>query len=100
MYKWGEHLQGDHRGDRSDHGVLQDSKFAPEEQHPDREREGRLNIYAAAHPSYLQPYVQGVRICALLSLSHGPRWAAAQRRQVRLLLLDLQHEHQTGVLVA
>lgn len=39
-------------------------------------------------------------MCALRSLSHGPRRAAAQRRKVRLLLLDLQHEHQAGVLVA
>lgn len=36
----------------------------------------------------------------LLLLSHGPGWAAAQRGQVWLLLLDLQHEHQAGVLVA
>lgn len=35
-----------------------------------------------------------------LLLSHGPRWAAAQRGQVWLLLLHLQHEHQAGVLVA
>lgn len=35
----------------------------------------------------------------LLLLSHGPWWAAAQWGQVRLLLLDLQHEHQAGVLV-
>lgn len=36
----------------------------------------------------------------VLLLSHGPRRAAAQRRQVRLLLLDLQHQHQARVLVA
>lgn len=33
------------------------------------------------------------------SLSHWPRWAAAERRQVFLLLLNLQHQHQVGVLV-
>lgn len=32
-------------------------------------------------------------------LSHRPRWAAAQWRQVWLLLLHLQHEHQAGILV-
>lgn len=36
----------------------------------------------------------------VLLLSHGPWRTAAQRRQVRLLLLDLQHQHQAGVLVA
>lgn len=41
VYIRGEHLQGDHRGDRPHHGVLEDSKFAPEEQHPDGEGEER-----------------------------------------------------------
>lgn len=35
----------------------------------------------------------------LLLLAHGPRRAAAQRGQVWLLLLHLQHQHQAGVLV-
>ncbi len=34
-----------------------------------------------------------------VKLSHGPWRAAAQRGQVWLLLLDLQHEHQARVLV-
>lgn len=33
------------------------------------------------------------------SLSHGPRWATAKWGKMLLLLLDLQHEHQTGILV-
>lgn len=59
-----------------------------------REKEERVNISSSHRRMY------GATVRALLLLSHGPRRAAAERRQVRLLLLDLQHEHQTGVLVA
>lgn len=86
------HLQCYHRGDRPDHSVLQDAQFTPEEQHPggDREKVALRNVHPSitCFPSVLP-----------LLLSHGPRWAAAQRGQVWLLLLHLQHEHQAGVLV-
>lgn len=32
-------------------------------------------------------------------LSHWPGWAAAERGQVFLLLLHLQHQHQAGILI-
>lgn len=32
-------------------------------------------------------------------LSHRPGWAAAQGREVFLLLLDLEHQHQAGILI-
>lgn len=89
----GEHSQRDHRGDGPDHGVLQDSKFAPEEQNPAGEGGTSEHLLVPGR-------MYGATVRALLLLSHGPRRAAAERRQVRLLLLDLQHEHQTGVLVA
>lgn len=87
------HLQCYHRGDGPDHSVLQDAQFTPEEQHPDGERKVAFkNIHPSGH--------HVVTPCpSPFLLSHGPRWAAAQWRQVRLLLLHLQHEHQAGVLV-
>lgn len=85
-------LQRYHRGNWSDHSVLQDSQLTPEQQHPDRERNNLTSI----HSSHT---VTSLSVTSLLLLSHGPRWAAAQRGQMWLLLLDLQHEHQAGVLV-
>lgn len=41
----------------------------------------------------------GVTQCVFALLSHGPWRAAAEWGQVWLLLLDLQHQHQAGVLV-
>lgn len=67
-------LQRDHGGDGSDHGVLEDSQLAPEQQHPDRDRkhgERRRPVITVALPSPRRPR---------LLLSHGPRRAAAERR--------------------
>lgn len=57
------------------------------------EKESGSHPHLSIHPLHCDPMV------FLLLLSHGPWWAAAQWGQVRLLLLDLQHEHQAGVLV-
>lgn len=88
------YLQCYHRGDRPDHRVLQNAQLTPEEQHPDggQEKICFTNIHPSIHLSHIDPL-------HFLLLSHRPRWAAAQRRQVWLLLLHLQHEHQAGVLV-
>lgn len=87
------YLQCYHCSDRPDHSVLQNAQLTPEEQHPNREQEKIPFTNIHSHPSRIDtmPFP--------LLLSHGPRWAAAQRRQVWLLLLHLQHEHQAGVLV-
>lgn len=58
-----------------------------------RKREEHFNCHPHIHPSHGDP------ISIPLLLSHGPWRAAAERWQVWLLLLDLQHEHQAGVLV-
>lgn len=86
--------QCDHGGHGSDHGVLQDSQLTPEQQHP--VGGGQRNTLTSTRPSL---YQNRVGTSGLLLLSHGPRRAAAEWRQVGLLLLDLQHEHQAGVLV-
>lgn len=86
------HLQCNHSGDRPDHSVLQNTQFTPEEQHPNGEQE-KIPL-TSIRPSGIEP------MPFPLLLSHGPRWAAAQRGQVWLLLLHLQHEHEAGVLVA
>lgn len=90
-----KYLQCYHRGYGSDHSVLENSQLAPEQQNPDT-RDQQVNTSSLHQTSIITDLTPP----APSLLSHGPGRAAAEGRQVRLLLLHLQHQDQTGILVA